>query len=77
MKRDAVTPMLVALFVLGYPLSYSMLRASHFLTHVGFFTSGEGLDAHTVHLMDGRDSLQTIYRPLITIELELHRLHKP
>lgn len=77
MKRDAVTPFLVALFVLGYPLSYSILRAAHVFTHVAFFTSAEGLDAHYVHLMDGNDSLQTIYKPLIELELELQRRHKP
>ena len=77
MKRDAVTPFLVALFVLGYPLSYSVLRASHVLTHTAFFTSAEGLDAHHIHGMDGNDSLHTIYTPLIELELKLQRYNKP
>jgi hypothetical protein len=77
MKRDAVTPILVALFVFGYPLSYTVLRATHLLTHTAFFISSEGLDAHHIHGMDGNDSLQTIFRPLIELELKLQRYNKP
>ncbi len=77
MKRDVVTPILVALFVLGYPLSYSVLRASHVLTHTAFFTSAEGLDARYIHGMDGNASLQTTYRPLIELELKVQRYNKP
>ena len=75
-RSDAVVLILTALLV-GYPFSYSALRATQVLTHVAFFTSAEGLDAHHVHLMDGNESLQTLYKPLIAIELELQRRHKP
>ena len=77
MKRDAVTPILVALFVLGYPLSYSVLRATHVLTHTAYFISSEGLDARHLHGMDGNDSVRTIYKPLIEVELKLHRYNRP
>jgi len=69
--------LLLLLAMGGYPASYLFLRGTHVLVHSSTFISEEGLNAHWLHLIDapptllGRE-LETIYRPLITVETKVH-----
>lgn len=65
------------LLFLGYPGSYVALRLTHVLVHSSFWTSSEGLDGHHIHDLEGRPGLLTLFRPLITVELELQRRLQP
>lgn len=77
--RSALSAIVVVVAMLGaYPLAYAALRASKVLVHTASFVSEEGENAHTFHDIDSSHAfLVTAFRPLVDVELAVHRRLRP
>ncbi|MBL8913192.1 MAG: hypothetical protein JNM17_21025 [Archangium sp.] len=64
-------------FAFAWPATYGVLRLTHYFTHTTYFTSEEGWNPQHWHGIEGHEDRQSIFKPLIAVELWCWEHWKP